>query len=165
MIFISMAQSKTAVIPMLMQWSYCSFALSQWFNKMLLKLSSAKWSFCSDLIVLTHWGWKTHICISKLNINGSDNGLSPGWHQTNIWNNDEILLIWPLGTNFSDMLFKIHIFIFIQENPFENVIWKLAAFCLGLNVLIYDLRPESPPSWSEHRSWFMTFQCHMASQI
>ena len=25
--------------------------------------------------------------------------------------------------------------IFIQENAFENVIWKMAAICLGLNVL------------------------------
>ena len=30
----------------------------------------------------------------------------------------------PLGTNFSEMLIKN---IFIQENPFQNVIWKMAA--------------------------------------
>ena len=30
---------------------------------------------------LTHWGWATHICISKLTIIGSDNGLSPGRRQ------------------------------------------------------------------------------------
>ena len=29
-------------------------------------------------ILLTHWGWVTHICVSKLSILGSDNGLSPG---------------------------------------------------------------------------------------
>ena len=27
---------------------------------------------------LTHWGQMTHICFGKLNIIGSDNGLSPG---------------------------------------------------------------------------------------
>ena len=27
---------------------------------------------------LTHWGQVTHICVSKLTIIGSDNGLSPG---------------------------------------------------------------------------------------
>ena len=30
----------------------------------------------------THWGWVMHTCVSKLNITGSDNGLSPGWCQT-----------------------------------------------------------------------------------
>ena len=24
---------------------------------------------------------------------------------------------------------------FIQENAFENVVWKMASICLGLNVL------------------------------
>ena len=31
---------------------------------------------------------------------GSDNGLLPGQHQTIIWTNAGMLLIWPLGTNF-----------------------------------------------------------------
>ena len=31
---------------------------------------------------LTHWGRVTHICVSKLSILGSDNGLSPGRRQT-----------------------------------------------------------------------------------
>ena len=30
---------------------------------------------------LTHWGRVTHICVDKLTINGSDNGLSPGQRQ------------------------------------------------------------------------------------
>ena len=30
---------------------------------------------------LTHWGWVTHICVGKLTIIWSDNGLSPGRHQ------------------------------------------------------------------------------------
>ena len=34
---------------------------------------------------LTHWGRVTHICVSKLTIIGSDNGLSPGRRQTVIW--------------------------------------------------------------------------------
>ena len=42
---------------------------------------------------LTHWGWVTHIYISKLTIIGSDNGLSPGRRQTIIWTNDGVLLI------------------------------------------------------------------------
>ena len=56
--------------------------------------------------LLTHWGRVTHICVSKLTIIGSDNGLSLGRRQAIIWTNDGILLIWPLGTNFSEILIE-----------------------------------------------------------
>ena len=45
---------------------------------------------------LTHWDRVTHICVSKLTIIGSDNGLASGRRQTIIWTNDGILLIGPL---------------------------------------------------------------------
>ena len=61
---------------------------------------------------LTHWGWVTYICIGKLTIIGSDDGLSHGWHQAIIWTNAGILLIGPLGTNFSEILFTIEPFSF-----------------------------------------------------
>ena len=61
---------------------------------------------------LTHWGRLMHICIGKLTIIGSDNGLSPGRPQAIIWTNDGILLIGPLGTNFSEILIEIHTFSF-----------------------------------------------------
>ena len=38
-------------------------------------------------ISLTHWGPVMHICISKLIIIASDNGLSPSWRQAIIWTN------------------------------------------------------------------------------
>ena len=44
-----------------------------------------------------------NLCISKLTIIGSDNGLLPGQQQAIIWTNDGILLIGPLVTNFSDI--------------------------------------------------------------
>ena len=53
---------------------------------------------------LTHWGWVTHICIGKLTIIGSDDGLTPVWYQVFIWTNAGILLIVLLGTNFSEIL-------------------------------------------------------------
>ena len=56
---------------------------------------------------LTHWGRVTHICVSKLTIIGSDNGLSPGRRQAIIWTNAGILLIRPFGTNFSDISIDI----------------------------------------------------------
>ena len=48
------------------------------------------------------------LCVSKLTIIGSDNGLSPGRHQAIIWTNAGILLIRTLGRNSSEILGKIH---------------------------------------------------------
>ena len=58
----------------------------------------------SRVYELTHWGRVTHICVGKLTIIGSDNGLSPGRRQAIIWTNAGIIepLIEPLGTNFSE---------------------------------------------------------------
>ena len=54
----------------------------------------------------------THICVSTLTIIGSDNGLSPGRRQAIIWTSAGILLIRTLGTNFNEILGKIHSFSF-----------------------------------------------------
>ena len=59
------------------------------------------------LFFLTHWGRVTHICVSKLISIGSDNGLSPNRRQAIIWTNAGILLIGPMGTNFSEILNEI----------------------------------------------------------
>ena len=66
------------------------------------------------LALLTHWGRVTHICISKLNIIGSDNGLSPGWRQAIIWTNTGILLTGPLGTKLEWNLNR-NVYIFINK--------------------------------------------------
>ena len=63
----------------------------------------------------------------------SDDGLSPGRRQAIIWNNDGILLIRPLGTNFSEIL--------IGNETFMKMHLKMSSakrrpFCLSLNVLI-----------------------------
>ena len=83
---------------------------------------------------LSHWGRVTHICFSKLIIIGSDNGLSPGWRETIIWANAEILLIGPLGINFSEILIKIHIFSF-KKMHMKMLSGKCQPICLSLNVL------------------------------
>ena len=74
-----------------------------------------------------HWDRVMRICVSKVIIIGSDDGLSPGWHQAIIWTNAGILLIEPLGINFSEILIEINTFSFIQENSFKNVVWNMAA--------------------------------------
>ena len=73
---------------------------------------------------LTHWGRVMHICIGKLTIIDSDNGLSPVRRQTIIWTNDGMLLIWPLGTNFSKKITR-NSYIFIQINAFESVLSEM----------------------------------------
>ena len=82
------------------------------------------------------WGRETHICVGKLTIIGSDNGLSPGRRQAIIWNNAGILLIWPLGTNFNEILIKIHTFS-INKMHLKMSSAKRRPFCLGLNVLTF----------------------------
>ena len=85
---------------------------------------------------LTHWGRVTHICVSKLTIIGSDNGLAPGRRQTIIWTYDGILLIGPLGTNFSEISIEIQTFSF-KKMHLKTSSAKRRPFCLGLNVLVY----------------------------
>ena len=84
-------------------------------------------------IMLPHWGRVMHICIGNLTIIGSDNGLSPNRRQAITWNNVEILLFGPLGTNFNEFLIKIRIFSFKKMHLKMSV--KRWPFCLGLNVL------------------------------
>ena len=83
---------------------------------------------------LTHWGRVTHICVSKLTTIGSDNGLSPGRRQAIIWTNAGILLIGPLGTDFSEILIEILTFSF-KKMHLKLSSAKRRPFCLGLNVL------------------------------
>ena len=84
--------------------------------------------------VLTHWGRETYICVVKLTIIGSDNGLSPGRRQAIIWTNAGILLIGPLGTNFIEILIGIQSFSFKKMHlKMSSAKWR--PFCLGLNVL------------------------------
>ena len=85
--------------------------------------------------ILTHWRWVTHICVSKVTIIVSNNGLSPGRRQAIIWNNAGILLIGPLGTNFTGILIEIHTFSF-KKMHLKMSSGKWRPFCLGLNVLM-----------------------------
>ena len=76
---------------------------------------------------LTHWGRVTHICVGNLTIIGQ--------RQAIIWTIAGILLIWPLGTNFREILFEIHTFPFKKmQLKMSSVKWR--PFCLSLNVLI-----------------------------
>ena len=107
---------------------------------------------------LTHWGQVTYIyiylymCVSKVTIIGSDNGLSPCRHQTIIWTNAVILLIATLGTDFH---------VTVIENctlMFKKMHLKLSSgdwrpFCLGLNVLNILTVYGSWFNWTGHINW------------
>ena len=91
---------------------------------------------------LTHWGRVTHICVNELTIIGSDNGLSHGRRQAIIWNNAGLLLIVPLGTNFSEISIGIQTFSYKKMHlNMSSAKWR--PFCLGLNVLTdqYSVSP------------------------
>ena len=87
---------------------------------------------------LSYLGRVTHICVSKLTIIGSDNGLSPRRRQAIIWTNAGILSIGHIGTNFNEILIEIHIFSFKKMRvKISSAKWR--PFCLGLNVLTLSL--------------------------
>ena len=85
---------------------------------------------------LTHWGRVTHICVSKLTIIGSDNGLSPDRRQAIIWTNAGRLLIRPYGTKFIKILIEILTFSF-KKMRLKVTSAKRHPFSLGLNVLMH----------------------------
>ena len=75
-----------------------------------------------------------HICIGKLTIIGSDNGLLPRRWQVIIWTSVGILLIGPLGTNFRQILFEVQTFS-LKKTPLKMSSVKCCPFHFSLNVL------------------------------
>ena len=91
---------------------------------------------CPLTAVLTHWGRATHICVGKLTIIGSGNGWSPGRRQAIVGTNAGILLIGPLGTNFSEISIEIQTFS-LKHIRLKMSSAKCCSFRLGLNVLTH----------------------------
>ena len=103
---------------------------------------------------LTHWGRMTHICVNKIAIIGSDNGLSPERHQAIIWTNAGILLIWPLGAKLQ-WNFNRNAYIFIRENACENIAWKMTAILSRLqwvNQPVIEVCEWMNPVFTGHRN-------------
>ena len=99
--------------------------------------------------LFTHKGWVTHICISKLTIIGSDNGLSPGRLHVIIWTNAGIFSIWTCGTNFSEILSEILTFSF-KKMHLKMSSAKLLQFCLGPNMLTFIVMQFTPLARGQH---------------
>ena len=125
-----MVRLNTAITSALQLWN-------PWSTRISHKIPSVMWH--SDMVPnnakpLTHWGRVTHICVGNLTIIGSENGLSPGRRQAIFWTNPGILLIEPLGTDFSAILIEIHTF-WLKKMHLKMSSGKWWPFCLGLNVL------------------------------
>ena len=142
----TLAHTKEAVIWWLKYW-YLSKVYIMWTNGL-----------------LTHWGRVTRICVGKLTIIGSDNGLSPERRQAIIWTNAGILLIGPLGTNFSEIVIEIQTFS-LKKIRLKMSSAKCCSFRLGLNVLTHCGWLTHPwnnagllPTW--HSLWWNR-KCHM----
>ena len=95
---------------------------------------------CFFHTILHHWGLiHMHICISKQNIIGSDNGLLLHmWRQANVWTNAGLLSNEPLGTNFSEIWIKIQNFSFMKMH-LKISSAKLCSFCPGGDELSHSL--------------------------
>ena len=93
------------------------------------------------------WEFKTQ----KLPLDGTlDNGLSPGRRLAIIWANAGVLLIGPLGTNFSEISVEIYTF------SFKKMHWilkmssgKWRPFCFGLIVLSWEIGARSRAACDE----------------
>ena len=93
---------------------------SEWNFRCVISIHISFIYFFSNSL-LTHWCRVTHICVRKLNIIDLDNVLSHGRRQAIIWTNAGILLIGPSGTNFSEILIDIYIYIYFHSS---KCIWK-----------------------------------------
>ena len=76
--------------------------------------------------ISTHWDWVMHIRVGKLTIIGSDNGLAPETAPSHCLKQWWYIVFWTLGNKLQGN-FNRNSNIFIQENAFENVVWKMAA--------------------------------------
>ena len=113
---------------LLVEFCVLEISINLWWN-----FNSVGWSMSgSGCVELTHWGYVTHICISKIIIIHSDNGLLPGRPQAIIWTNSGILLIGPLGINFGQISIKINTF----HSKMKMLSAKWHLFCLCFNELI-----------------------------
>ena len=133
---------QIAIIVSQPQWKICCYSVNLLVKYFLWTIKSSStemyWHVFLSLVImnicqekLTHWGWMMHICLSKLSIIGSDNGLSPGRRQAIIWTSVGILLIKSLGTNFREILIGIHKFSFRQKMHLKMSSGKWRPFCLG----------------------------------
>ena len=132
---VKMSCAMAVILLVLLIRNYLNDEMASGLNSKNIFLSNIAFYFVKSIyfsLELTHWDRVTHICVSKITIIGSYNGLSPGRHQAIIWTSVGILLIGPSKT-------KLHpnLYIFIQENG----VWKMVAIlsrpqCVNCNLAL-----------------------------
>ena len=116
-------------------------------------------------VQLTHWGRVTHICVNKLTIIGSDNGLLPSHYLNQCWNNVDWTLRnklqWNLNRNY---------FIFFQENAFQNVVYEMVVIlyrlqCVNSIPALVQIMAGPPGQAPSHylNHWWLFYRCMCAS--
>ena len=102
------------------------------FKKMHLKMSSAKWRLGLNVLINAHGLVmlfvhypEIHVIYLPISV------IFLTRHQAIIWTSAGILLIWPPGTNFSEILIRIQTF------SFKKMHLKWRPICLGLDVSKY----------------------------
>ena len=101
----------------------------------------------TDYCELTHWGRVTHICISKLIILVQI--MACCLDDTKSLSEPMLEYCWLDPQEQTSMKFYRNWYIFIQENPFWNIVWKMAAIlcrpqCVNVIFMVYacsDLVP------------------------
>ena len=94
---------------------------------------------------LTHPGRETYIYIfSTPTINGLDNGLPPDLLRALVWANARILLIRPLGKNFSEILMET-----LSGKCIWKVVWKITVILSRSQCVNYLAFPHS----QSHACW------------
>ena len=81
----------------------------------------------------------THICDIQLSYHWSRLWLVAWPAPSHYLNQCRNIVNWTMRNKFQ-WKFHHNTTIFIQENAFENVVWKMVVICLGLNVLRYSTR-------------------------
>ena len=100
---------------------------------MAAEINRCRLPFCLSLKVLIHWGQLMYICVSKLSISGSDNGLNKCWNIDNL----------NQRTNFSEIVSEIYIFS-VNKMHLKMSPAKSRPCCLCLKVLIYKWKELDP---------------------
>ena len=96
-----------------------------------------------------------YICISKLTIIGSDDGLSPGHRQAIIWTNAGISLIGPLGANFSEIMIKMKAFSLTNLN-----LKVLSAKVAAMSSRPKCVKKEVGVGGEDEGTFFHVIACH-----
>ena len=125
----------SSVIFIIAAWNPSQAIIKSWWSKIIRRL--------------THWGWVMHICVNKLTIIGSDNGLIVAWtapshYRSQCWNIVNSSLRNKLQWNFNR-----NANIFIQENALQNVVCEMTSILSRPQCVKQSIRaPGSPYIYS-----------------